>query len=369
MKLEDFDFHLPENLIAQTPLETRDSSKLFFFDKEKKIKEHKKISDLVDLIDKNSVLVFNKSRVIPARIIFFDEKNPRITNKQKEEKKLEIFLSRKISDNNWKNIWECLVYPWKKFKEWKEFFLWGMKIKVEKFDKEKISWVREISFELEKIFLDDEKIHKEEKTFSNWLKKFWNIPSPAYIKQIFEEERYQTVFSKEWNSVAAPTASLHFTEELLDKLRWKWIQIEFVHLDVWIWTFLPVKTENILEHEMHFENFSIDKKTAENLNLAKKEWKKIIAVWTTSIRVLESVANKFNWEMKEFHWDTNIFIYPWYKWKFIDEMITNFHLPKSTLLMLVSSFIWKNEILEIYKEAIEKEYRFYSFWDAMYLKR
>jgi len=369
MNLSDFDFHLPENLIAQTPLEKRDSSKLFFYDKKNNSKQHKKFSEIIDLVDENSVLVFNKSRVIPARIIFYDERNPRITNKQKEEKELEIFLSKQISAEENKQVWECLVYPWNRFKVWKEYFLWWMKIKVEKFDQEKISWVREISFEFEKIFLDDEKISETEKNFFNWLKKFWNIPSPAYINQIFEEERYQTVFSESWNSVAAPTASLHFTEELLERLRKKWVQTEFVHLDVWIWTFLPVKTENVLEHEMHSENFSIDKKTAENLNKAKKNWKKIIAVGTTSIRVLETVANKFWWELKKFSWDTDIFIYPWYKWKFIDEMITNFHLPKSTLLMLVSSFIWKEDLFEVYKEAIEKKYRFYSFWDAMYLKR
>ena len=365
MKLSNFDYHLPENLIAQTPLEKRDSSKLFFYDKKNNSKQHKNFSEIIDLVDENSVLVFNKSRVIPARIKF----------KWENWWNREIFLSRKISKPGEKNIWECIVAPWAKFKEWRKYFLWWMKIFVEKVYPEKISWVREISFEFdekkfnwEKKFLDEIKNFSEDEKFSYWLKKFWKIPSPAYIDQIFEEERYQTVFSENWNSVAAPTASLHFTEKLLEKLRQKWVQIEFVHLDVWIWTFLPVKTENILEHEMHFENFSIDKKTAENLNKAKKDWKKIIAVWTTSIRVLETIANKF-WEMKEYSWDTDIFIYPWYKWKFIDEMVTNFHLPKSTLLMLVASFIWRNEIFEIYKEAIEKKYRFYSFWDSMYLRK
>ena len=362
MFLSDFDFHLPENLIAQIPLEKRDSSKLFFFDKKNNLKQHKNIFDLIDLVDKNSVLVFNKSRVIPARITFFNENNPRITNKQKEEKELEILLSKKIVNNDWSNKWECLVYPWNRFETWREYFLWWMRITVNKFNKNLISWIREISFEFEKNFSWD-------KNFFSWLWKFWSIPTPAYIDQWFDESRYQTIFSENWNSVAAPTASLHFTDELLIRLKRKWVQIEFVHLDVWVWTFLPVKTNSILDHEMHSENFFIDKKTAENLNDAKKIWKKIIAVWTTSIRVLESVANKFWWEMKEYSWDTDIFIYPWYRWKFIDEMITNFHLPKSTLLMLVSSFIWKDELLEIYKEAIAKRYRFYSFWDAMYLKR
>jgi S-adenosylmethionine:tRNA ribosyltransferase-isomerase len=304
---------------------------LFFYDKWKK--QDKKISDLVDLIDENSVLVFNKSRVIPARIQF-DWK--------------EIFLSKQIKEG----VWECMIKPWKKFKEWAEFELWWMKISVEKVLE---NWLREVCFQWDDFF--------------NWLNEFWETPLPPYIKEKSDPNRYQTVFSEEWKSVAAPTASLHFTEEILEKLKAKWVQIEFVHLDVWLWTFLPVKTENILEHEMHSENFSVDKNTAENLNKAKKEWKKIIAVWTTSIRVLESVANKFNWEMKEFHGDTNIFIYPWYEWKFVDEMITNFHLPKSTLLMLVASFIWKDEILKIYNEAVEKKYRFYSFGDAMYLKR
>ena len=347
MNLNDFDFDLPKKLIAQIALEPRDSSKLFFYDKKNDEKKHLIFSDLVDLLDENSVLVFNKSRVIPARIKFNWK---------------EIFLSKLSKEKEIKesqNIWEAMIYPGKSFKKWRVFELNWAVIKVLKV---KDDWLRVLEF----TGIDWWKFD-----FNSWLSTAWEAPVPPYIEEKTDFERYQTTFSKsnDWKSVAAPTAGLHFTEDLFSKLKNKWIQLEFVHLDVWLWTFLPPYYDDIKLHKMHSESFYINKKTAERLNSAKEKWKKIIAVWTTSIRVLETVADLNNWKLKEYHGNTEIFIYPWYKWKFIDEMITNFHLPKSTLLMLVSAFIWTENLFDIYEEAIEKEYRFYSFWDAMYLKR
>jgi S-adenosylmethionine:tRNA ribosyltransferase-isomerase len=204
--------------------------------------------------------------------------------------------------------------------------------------------------------------------FLEIVEKLWEIPLPPYIKEKLENsDRYQTVFNEISWSVAAPTAWLHFTPELLEKIEKKWIKIEKVLLHVWLGTFMWVETENILDHNMHSEHIELDKETANKLNKYKKSWKRIIAVWTTSIRVLESFSDK-NWILIPWNKETNIFIYPWYKWKFVDSIITNFHLPKSTLLMLVSSFAWKENIDNAYQYAIKNKFRFFSFGDVMWIK-
>lgn len=351
MKIEDFDFILPEKLIAQKALNQRDSSKMLFFDKKNNEKKDLLFKNLVDLVDENYVLVFNKSKVIPARIKF--EINEILLSKKRKSEDFQW----KNNENKWKFFWEAIIFPWKRFKLWKKFLLNWVEIEVLEI---KNDWLRILSFK---------KIWDWKFDFNFWLEKVWELPLPPYIKEKTDPKKYQTIFSDTWNSVAAPTAGLHFTEDLLLKLKNKWVQLEFVHLDVWLWTFLPIKCDEIKEHKMHSELFFIDWKTAERLNKAKKNWKKIIAVWTTSVRVLETVAGLNNWKLKEYYWETDIFIYKWYKRKFIDELITNFHLPKTTLLMLVSAFIWKENILKLYKNAVEKKYRFYSFWDAMYLKK
>lgn len=345
MKLQDFDYFLPENKIAQEAIEPRDNSKLLKINPNTKKIQEKKFFEILEDLWENDVLVLNKTKVINARLNWFIENN--------FEKKCEIFLHKKISEN----IWDCLIYPWRKLKIWKKvsFYIWEKNI---------LNWeIKEISeswriVEFDKWWIDFLKI----------IEKLGKIPLPPYIKNnSWEAERYQTVFNEISWSVAAPTAWLHFTEELLENLQKKWVKIEKVLLHVWLGTFKNVETENILEHKMHSEYIEIDEKTAKNLNKYKKEWKRIISVWTTSIRVLESFSDE-NGFLNFWSKNTNIFIYPWYKWKFVDSLITNFHLPKSTLLMLVSSFAWKDFIEETYKYAIENDFRFFSFWDAMFIE-
>lgn len=339
MQLSDFNYHLPEELIAQTPIEPRDHSRLLKLDKNTgKINEWI-FRSILDNLTENDVLVLNKTRVINARLNW---KNSKWTT-------VEVFLHKQISDNSW----DCLVFPWKKLKVWEtiSFTEW-------------LNWeVIEIS-EAWRIV----KFNKEWLDFLKTIEKMWNIPLPPYIKEeLKNSERYQTIWSEiEW-SVAAPTASLHFTEELIERIKEKWVKIEKVLLHVWLWTFMPVKTDNVLDHKMHKEYIELEEEVAKRLNEYKKQWKKIIAVWTTSIRVLESMSDD-NWIIFPWNKDTEIFIYPWYKWKFVDWMVTNFHLPKSTLLMLVSSFAWKENIDNAYKYAIDNKFRFFSFWDAMLIK-
>ena len=373
MKLSDFTFDLPKSSIAQTPANPREDAKLLCYNKEVNKIDHNIISDLVELLWKNDVLVFNKSRVIPARIKFWSNK------------KYEILLSKPITnpqtkDKNSHYCWEVMVRLWKKNKIWDKHQI-DDEIWFEILDITE-NWTRIVNFYSINV-CNDKLSNNTNFNFMQWLQKTWETPLPPYIdsssapnendkasrKNKSSDKDYQTSFSKiwDWLSVAAPTAGLHFTKDLLSDLKEKWVQIEFVHLDVWLWTFLPVKTENIKDHKIHFESYSIDKSSAERLNKAKNEWKNIIAVWTTSIRVLETVANKY-WKLRQDSWETNIFITPWYKWKFVNSIISNFHLPGSTLIMLISSFIWREKTLELYEKAIKKWYRFYSFGDAMYLK-
>ena len=345
MNLSEFDYDLPEKLIAQEAIEPRDHSKLLKINPNSKKIEQKLFFEILEDLWENDVLVLNKTRVINARLKWFIEND--------KTKICEIFLHKQISDK----IWDCLIYPGRKLKPGKKVFFYL---------ENKIILKAEI-----KDFSDSGRIVEFNKWWIEFLEiieKVWKIPLPPYIKDNHQESgRYQTVFNEISWSVAAPTAWLHFTEELLEKLEKKWVKIEKVLLHVWLWTFKNVETENILEHKMHSEYIELDEKTAENLNNYKKSWKRIIAVWTTSIRVLESFANNA-WTLESWKKDTNIFIYPWYNWKFVDAIITNFHLPKSTLLMLVSSFAWKEFIKDVYNYAIKNKFRFFSFGDAMFIE-
>ena len=352
MKLTDFNYELPPELIAQTPIEPRDHSRLLNLNLSNWTITETKFFDILDKLWNNDVLVLNKTRVINARLNWTID----------EWKIVEIFLHKQISENTW----DCLVYPWKKLKPWKEisFKLPPLGGKYPQGNWEMTATIKEIS--------DSWRIVQFNKGWIEFLEiveKLWSIPLPPYIKEKLENnERYQTVFNEiEW-SVAAPTAWLHFTKELLEKFEQKWVKIEKVLLHVWLGTFKWVETENILDHKMHHEYIELEKDVAERLNQYKKQWKRIIAVGTTSIRVLESFSND-NWILKYGSKDTNIFIYPWYTWKFVDWIITNFHLPKSTLVMLVSSFAWTDYIKKAYKYAVENKFRFFSFWDAMFIEK
>jgi len=352
MQLSDFDYKLPQNLIAQKPIEPRDNSRLLNLNLSNASITETKFHNIINKLWKNDVLVLNKTRVINARLHWFID----------DWKVVEVFLHKQISDNTW----DCLVYPWKKFKPGKEILFnlveqrWEFLIN----NNLMIAKVMDVS--------DSGRIIEFDKWWIQFLEiveKLWSIPLPPYIKEKLEDnERYQTVFNEvEW-SVAAPTAWLHFTEELIAELKQKWVIFEKVLLHVWLGTFKWVETENILDHKMHSEYIELEKEVSDRLNNYKKQWKRIIAVWTTSIRVLESFS-KDNWVLEYGSKNTNIFIYPWYKWKFVDWIITNFHLPKSTLLMLVSSFAWVENIKKAYNYAINNKFRFFSFWDVMYIYR
>lgn len=339
MKTVDFDFELPEELIAQTPPTQRSGARLFVVHRNTKKREHKTFANICDFFGKNDVLVFNKSKVIPARIIW--------------EKK-EIFVSKLVE----KNTWECLVRPGKKFKTGTLFSLPnGAKGEVKS---EKENGLREIEFTF------------PEENFSDFLQKVGNIPLPPYMKRKPKKDdaiRYQTVFAEKEGSVAAPTAGLHFTKEILEKLQKKGVEIYFVTLHVGLGTFLPVKTDIVEEHEMHSEWYEIDKKTAKKINTAKKSGKKITAIGSTALRTLESAVQN-DGTLHAGNNETNIFLYPPAHFKIVDHFFTNFHLPKSTLLMLVSAFAHpgamdgKELVMQVYKEAIEKKYRFFSYGDA-----
>ena len=348
MKLSDFNYKLPKELIAQKPIEPRYASRLMVIDKKSGQIEDKKFIDILSCLWKNDVLVINKTSVINARLIW------EIKMKNLEKNKCEIFLHKQINDKTW----DCLVYPGKKLKIWKYIYFyeknWNQILKA--IIKETSESWRIVEFDI------------WWKKFLKIIEKIWLLPIPPYIKEKLQKnKRYQTVFNEIPWSVASPTAWLHFTKSLLNKLEKKWVIIEKILLHVWLWTFAWIKKENIKEHKMHSEYVEISKDTAKKLNSFKKNWKKIIAVWTTSVRALESFTTK-NWELVNGKKQTDIFIYPGYEWKFVDSMITNFHLPKSTLLILVSSFSSRQKIKKAYEHAIRKKYRFFSFWDAMWIK-
>ena len=341
MKTDDFDFELPEELIAQEPILKRDSSRLMVVDKKTGSISHHIFTDIVDLLNKGDVLVLNDTKVIPARLFGIKEN----TNAH-----IEVLLLNNIENN----IWSCLVKPAKRVKEG-TIISFGdglLKAKCLEVDDEGI---RKIEFKYDGIFMEI-------------LDKLGTMPLPPYIKsKLIDKDRYQTVYAKNIGSAAAPTAGLHFTNELLEKIKNKGIIICYVTLHVGLGTFRPVKVEDVSKHKMHSEYYEMNEETANTLNKAKEDGRRIISVGTTSVRVLETVMNKYNYFCKCSGW-TDIFIYPGYKFKAIDNLITNFHLPKSTLIMLVSALASREIILNAYKEAVKEKYRFFSFGDSMFIK-
>ena len=340
MKTNDFYFDLPEDLIAQVPLKNRDESRLMTLDKNTGEIKHKTFRDILECLNDNDILVLNNTRVIPARLFGF---------KAETNAEIEILLlSRKDI-----NTWEALTKPAKRLKlGTRIIFGDGLLIGVVKELQEE--GIRTIEFEYEGIFEDV-------------LDRLGNMPLPPYIHEKLEDkERYQTVYSKVTGSSAAPTAGLHFTPEILLELKNKGVQIEYVTLHVGLGTFRPVKAESIFDHTMHKEYFEIAEDVKNRLNEAKKNGKRIVCVGTTSVRTLESSANIINNLDRDSGW-TDIFIYPSYEFKFVDAMITNFHLPESTLIMMISAFAGKDYIMDAYEEAIKEKYRFFSFGDAMYI--
>ena len=341
MKTDDFDFYLPEELIAQHPLEKRDSSRMLVLDRKTGEIEHKHFKDIIDYLDDNDVWVLNDTKVLPARLIG-----------EKEETKahIEVLLLKKESGD----IWECLVKPAKRVKLG-TIITFGNGLLKAKCTKIGEDGIRHVEFIYEGIFYEI-------------LDKLGTMPLPPYIREKLEDkDRYQTVYAKNLGSAAAPTAGLHFTKELLEKIKKKNIKVCYITLHVGLGTFRPVAVEDVTKHKMHSEYYSMNKEVADTLNTAKKEGKRIIAIGTTTTRTLETIMTKYNEFTSCSGW-TNIFIYPGYKFKAIDGLITNFHLPKSTLIMLVSAFSSKKIILNAYKEAVSKQYRFFSFGDSMFIK-
>lgn len=339
LNINSYDYYLPNNLIAQTPVQPRDNSRLLVYSKTKQLAEHKKFYNIIEYLKKGDVLVINNTKVMPSRL--FGEKVD--TNA-----KIELLLLKRINLTDW----EVMVKPAKRCKI-------GTLIKISD----------ELSCEIKENTNYGTKIAKfnYEGNFEEILEKLGVMPLPPYIKESLKDKnRYQTVYSKFFGSSAAPTAGLHFTKVLLDKIKEKGVIITEVLLHVGLGTFKPVSEENILNHHMHSEYVEVSKETADIINLAKKENRRVIAVGTTSVRVLESASNE-NSELVPTKKETDIFIYPPYKFKIVDGIITNFHLPKSTLLMLVSAFIGRSETLHLYKTAVEEKYRFFSFGDAMLL--
>ena len=340
MKVSDFNYNLPKELIAQHPTEKRDESRLMVLHRDTKQIEDKTFKDIIDYLEPGDCLVRNNTKVIPARLY------GKIIGKT-SEKLVEFLLLKQLENDNW----EVMVRPGKKLRH-------GAKVEFgEGLLKAEI---------LEVMENGNRKVHFEYNgIFNEILDQIGLMPLPPYITESLKDKnRYQTVYAKYEGSAAAPTAGLHFTEELLEKINNKGVEIANVTLHVGIGTFRPVKVENIEEHTMHTEHYYIKQEDAEKINKAKKEGHKIIAVGTTSCRVLESIADE-NGMVKEIEGDTNIFIYPGYKFKCIDRLITNFHLPESTLIMLVSSLATKEFIMEAYNKAAEEKYRFFSFGDAM----
>ena len=341
MLKSDFFFDLPQSSIAQTPMEPRDHSKLMIIDKNSDKIIHKHFYDIINYLDENDVLVLNNSRVLPARIY---------GKREDTGSGIEILLLNQTKTD----IWEILAKPGKKAKIGTVFLFGDGLLRGEIVDVLD-NGNRVMGFDYSGNFYDI-------------LDQIGEMPLPHYITEHLDDsERYQTVYSKEKGSAAAPTAGLHFTNELLDKISQKGVRIVYVTLHVGLGTFRPVQTDNINDHTMHFEHYSISSETANVINNAKQNGGKIIGVGTTSCRTLESAADE-NGLIHKCDSDTNIFIYPGYKFKILDGLITNFHLPESTLIMLVSALAGREKILDAYKIAIENDYRFYSFGDAMFIR-
>ena len=341
MTTKEFDYNLPEELIAQTPIKNRSESKLMILDKKTGKTKDEVFKNVINYLNKGDVLVLNDTKVIPARLIG-----------EKEDTKavIELLLLKDLGDNTW----ECLAKPQKRLHEDTIITFGDGKLKA-KVVKKLNDGITHVQLVYNGILMEI-------------LEELGTMPLPPYIHEKLEDQsRYQTVYAKNIGSAAAPTAGLHFTKELLQEIENKGIIVKYVTLHVGLGTFRPVEVEDVEKHHMHTEFYIMNKDTADTLNLAKKEGRKIYAVGTTSTRTLETIMTKYN-TFKECSGNTDIFIYPGYKFKAIDGLITNFHLPKSTLLMLFSALSSKEIILNSYSEAIEKKYHFFSFGDAMFIK-
>ncbi|MBR1968279.1 MAG: tRNA preQ1(34) S-adenosylmethionine ribosyltransferase-isomerase QueA [Clostridia bacterium] len=340
MKTSDFDYILPEELIAQTPVSPRDSSRMLVFDRENDKIEHKHFYDLVDFLQEGDLLVRNNTKVLPARMFAFTPNGG----------KVEVLLLKRFDLTDW----EVLVKPGKKAKPGAKLVI-SEELSLEVLETIEESGSRKVRFIFNGVFEDI-------------ISRIGEMPLPPYITEKLKDQgRYQTVYAKVDGSAAAPTAGLHFTNELIDRLKQKGVEFADVLLHVGLGTFRPVKTEDILSHHMHSEYYEVDEIAAEKINRAKREGRRVIAVGTTSVRTLESAADE-NGFIKPVKGNTEIFIYPPYKFKCVDALITNFHLPKSTLLMLVSSLSTREKMLEIYNTAVKERYRFFSFGDCMFIK-
>ncbi len=341
MNVADFDYYLPEELIAQTPLKVRDSSRLMVMDRNTGEIEHHVFTDIIDYLNKGDTLVLNDTKVLPARLIGVKEETNAV---------IEILLLKNLESD----IWECLTKPARRIKVGTIVSFGNGELKAKC------------------IYEGEEGIRHFELLYSGILleilEKLGTMPLPPYIhEKLKDQSRYQTVYAKEVGSAAAPTAGLHFTKELLKRIEDKGVHVCYITLHVGLGTFRPVSVSNIEEHEMHSEYYSMKKEVANLLNETRKNGKRIIAVGTTTARTLETIRRDYA-EFVECSGWTNIFIYPGFTFKGIDALITNFHLPKSTLIMLVSAFAGKENILNAYKVAVKEKYRFFSFGDAMFLK-
>ncbi len=339
MKVSEFNYELPEELIAQTPIEKRDESKLMVLNKKQQTIEHKTFKNIIDYLKPGDVLVRNNTKVIPARLY----------GKKETGANIEFLLLNNIEND----IWECIVRPGNKLHVGTKVIFGEGLLKADILEIMP-GGTRKVEFHYQGIF-------------NEILDQIGLMPLPPYIhEELKQKERYQTVYAKYNGSAAAPTAGLHFTEELLQKLQEKGVEIANVTLHVGIGTFRPVKEETVEAHEMHSEHYYIKQEDADKINQAKKQGKRVITVGTTSCRVLETVADE-NGFIQEAEGDTQIFIYPSYQFKILDGLITNFHLPQSTLLMLVSALAGKDYIMKAYQQAVKEQYRFFSFGDAMFI--
>lgn len=341
MKTSDFDFYLPEELIAQHPLEKRDYSRLMVLDKATGEIDHKHFYNVIDYLNQGDTLVLNNTRVMPARLI---------GEKAISGGKIEFLLLKRSEGDKW----ECLAKPGKRAKIGAEFTFGEGKLKCKVVDiVEEGNRIIEFSYD---------------GIFEQVLDELGEMPLPPYItERLDDRERYQTVYSKEQGSAAAPTAGLHFTKELLEQVKEKGVNIAYVTLHVGLGTFRPVKVDDVNEHVMHSEFYHLEEEDAKIINETKKRGNKIISVGTTSTRTLETIGDENGFVKAQSGW-TNIFIYPGYKFKVVDKLITNFHLPESTLIMLVSALAGKEKVMNAYNEAVKERYRFFSFGDSMIIK-
>ena len=339
MKTEDFYYNLPEELIAQHPLKNRSDSRLMLLNKDNGEIEHKHFYDIINYLNPGDVLVLNNTKVMPARLF---------GHREGKNEKIEVLLLKQKEDD----IWECLTKPGKKTKIGSKI-IFSDKLKAEVID------ISEDGSRYIKFFYDG--------IFNEILDELGEMPLPPYMKEKLEDKsRYQTIYSKVEGSAAAPTAGLHFTEKLLEEIKNKGIDIVYLTLHIGLGTFRPVKADRIEDHQMHSEYYILSEDAAKRINKARENGNRVIAVGTTSVRTLESIAADDGKLSEKSGW-TDIFIYPGYKFKAVDALITNFHLPESTLVMLVSAFASKEKILNAYNEAIKEKYRFFSFGDAMFI--